>query len=163
MDGETMDEAARPARMTGLFPPLDRGPVMHRALRAITGGLVGTVVLGGFLLVLDTQARGTLSVAAVVGRFLGIDGRPLIAIALFAVVTVVVWPALFVAVEEYLPFGPDPAARAVAFAAVIGIVFVVVGRGSITGPILVIYVGFSVLAHLAYGFAFGSIYGRLAG
>jgi hypothetical protein len=136
---------------------------MHRALRAVAGGVVGTVVLGGFLLVLDTQSRGAISVAAVIGRFLGLAGRPLLAIALFGVVTAVGWPALFVAVEEYLPFGPDPAARGVAFAAVIGIVFVVVGRGPITGPILVIFVGFSVLAHLAYGFALGSVYGRLAG
>jgi hypothetical protein len=135
---------------------------MHRALRAVAGGVVGTVVLGGFLLVLDTQVRGALSVAAVIGRFLGIAGRPLLAIALFAVLTAVGWPALFVAVEESLPLGPDPAARGVVFAAVIGIVFVVVGRGTIAGPVVVIYVGFSVLAHLAYGFALGSVYGRLA-
>jgi hypothetical protein len=136
---------------------------MHRALRAVAGGVVGTLVLGVFLLVLDTQARGALSVAAVIGRFLGISGRPLLAIALFAVLTVVGWPALFVAVEEYLPLGPDPAARGVVFAAVIAVAFVVVGRGAIAGPILVIYVGFAVLAHLAYGFALGSVYGRLAG
>jgi hypothetical protein len=136
---------------------------MHRALRAVVGGVVGTLVLGFFLLVLDTQARGAVSVAAVIGRFLGIAGQPLVAIALFAVLTVVGWPALFVAVEEYLPLGPDPAARGVVFAAVIAVVFVVVGRGAIAGPILVIYVGFSVLAHLAYGFTLGSVYGRLAG
>jgi hypothetical protein len=136
---------------------------MHRALRAVAGGVVGTVVLGGFLLVLGTQSRSAMSVTAVIGRFLGLAGRPLLAIVLFGIVTVVGWPVLFAAVEEYLPFGPDPAARGVAFAAVIGVVFVVVGRGPITGPILVIYVGFSVLAHLAYGFALGSVYGRLAG
>ncbi len=136
---------------------------MHRALRAVGGGVVGTLVLGFFLLVLDTQARGALSVAGVVGRFLGISGRPVLAIALFAVLTAVGWPLLFVAVEEYLPFGPDPAARAVVFAGVIGVVFVAVGRGAIVGPILVIYTGFSLLAHLAYGFVLGSVYGRLAG
>jgi hypothetical protein len=136
--------------------------VMHRALRAVAGGVVGTLVLGFFLLVLDTQARGALSIGSVIGRFLGISGPPVLAIALFTVLTVVGWPALFVAVEEYLPFGPDPAARGVAFAAIVGVAFVVVGRGPIRGPILVLYVGFSLLAHLAYGFAFGSVYGRLA-
>ncbi|WP_435077384.1 DUF6789 family protein [Halococcus sp. AFM35] len=136
---------------------------MHRALRAVGGGVVGTFVLGFFLLVLDTQARGALSVAGVIARFLGISGRPVLAIALFAVLTAVGWPLLFVAVEEYLPLGPDPAARAVVFAGVIGVVFVAVGRGTIAGPILVIYVGFSLLAHLAYGFVLGSVYGRLAG
>jgi hypothetical protein len=136
---------------------------MHRALRAVAGGVVGALVLGFFLLVLDTQARGAVSVPAVIGRFLGIAGRPLLAIALFAVLTVIGWPALFVTVEEYLPLGPDPAARGVVFAAVIAVAFVVVGRGTITGPILVIYVGFAMLAHLAYGFALGSVYGRLAG
>lgn len=148
--------------MAGLLRPLDEDPGMHRALRAVVGGLVGTVVLGGFLLVLDTQSRGAMSVVAVIGRFLGITDRPLAAIALFAGLSAVGWPALFVAVEEYLPFGPDPAARAVAFAAVIGVVFVVVGRGPIGGPILVIFVGLSMVAYLAYGFALGSIYGRLA-
>ena len=135
---------------------------MHRALRAVGGGVVGTLVLGFFLLVLDTQARGALSVAGVVARFLGIPGRPVLAVALFVALAAVGWPALFVAVEEYLPFGPDPAARGVVFAAVIGVVFVVVGRGTIGGPILVLYVGFAMLAHLAYGFALGSVYGRLA-
>jgi hypothetical protein len=136
---------------------------MHRALRAVAGGVVGTLVLGFFLLVFDTQARDAVSVAAVIGRFLGIAGRPLLAIVLFAVLTVIGWPALFVTVEEYLPLGPDPAARGVVFAAVIAVAFVVVGRGTITGPVLVIYVGFAMLAHLAYGFALGSVYGRLAG
>lgn len=136
---------------------------MHRALRAVAGGVAGTLVMGFLLLVLDTQARGAVAVPAVVARFLGIPGRPLVALALFAVVAVVVWPALFVAVEDFLPLGPDPAVRGVVFAGVVGVVFVVVGRGDVTGPILVIYVGLSVLAHLAYGFVLGSVYGRLAG
>jgi hypothetical protein len=135
---------------------------MNRALRAVGGGVVGTIILGFLLLVLDTQARDAVSVPSVIARFVGIPGRPILAITLFAAVTLVVWPLLFVAVERYLPHGPDPASRGVVFAAIIGIVFVFVARGDISGPVLVVYVGLSLIAHLAYGFALGSIYGRLA-
>ena len=135
---------------------------MNRALRAVGGGVAGTIVLGIFLLVLDTQARGAVSIPSVIARFLGVPGRPILGIALFAAVNVVLWPLLFVAVERYLPRGPDPASRGVVFAAIIGIVFVFMGRGEVSGPIFFVYVGFSLIAHLAYGFVFGSIYGRLA-
>lgn len=134
---------------------------MHRGLRAVGGGVAGTVVMTAFLVVLDTQARGALSVPATIARFVGVPGRPLLALAVFAVVLVVGWPLLFLAVERSLPGGPDPAARAAVFAALLGIAFVVVGRGDIAGPILVLYVGFGLMAHLAYGFALGAVYGRL--
>lgn len=136
---------------------------MHRVVRALGGGVVGTAALSFFLLVLDTQARTALSVPAAIARFVGMPGDPLIAVALFAATVLIVWPLLFVALEDSLPRGPDPAARGMVFAAIIWVAFVLLGRGDIAGPILIIYVGFTLIAHLAYGFALGAVYGRLGG
>ena len=134
---------------------------MNRALRAVGGGVVGTVVMTFFLLILDTQARGAVSVSSVIARFVGVPGRPLLALLLFAAVLLLGWPLVFAVVERSLPGGSDSASRGVVFAAVIWVAFVVVGRGDVSGPILVIYVGFSLIAHLAYGFTLGAVYGRL--
>lgn len=134
---------------------------MHRVVRALGGGVAGTAVLSFFLLVLDTQARAALSVPAVVARFVGTPGNPPVAVVLFAVTALFVWPLLFIALEDSLPRGPDPAARGVVFAAIIWVVFVLLGRGDIAGPVLVVYVGFTLIAYLAYGFALGAVYGRL--
>lgn len=117
--------------------------------------------MGFFLTVLDVQARSAVDVPAVVARFVGTPGRYGLAVLLFGVVGVVVWPLLFLAVEEYLPGGPDSATRGVVFAAVVWVAFVLVGRGDISGPVLVLYVGFTLIAHLAYGFTFGAVYDRL--
>lgn len=134
---------------------------MNRLASAIAGGVAGTAVLSLLLVLLEAQTRSAIPLFPVIARFVGTPGRPAVGFVLFAVAGSVAWPLLFVALEPYLPRGPDPASRGVAFATVLWIAFVVTGRGDIDGPVLVIYVSYTLFAHWAYGFTLGAVYDRM--
>lgn len=122
------------------------------ALRAIGGGIAGTVVLSFFLILLEVQTRSRVRVGDVVIEYAGTPGEQSIAVALFLFVTAVVWPLGFVALERrnLLP-GRTRWRRAVIFAGALAVAFAVTGRGDLGGPVLVLY-GAGVLgAHVAYG------------
>lgn len=136
---------------------------MHRALRAIAGGIAGTALMSLLFLLLQAQTRSQIPMFDVIARFAGFPDEPALGFAIFILVGAIAWPLLFVAVLQYIPGGPDPAARGVVFAGVLWVFFVVTGRGNIGGALLVIYIGFTLLAHMAYGFTLGAVYQRLEG
>jgi len=122
------------------------------ALRAVGGGVAGTVVLSFLLLGLEAQTRSQVRAGDAVVRYVGILGQQSIAVAIFVLVTAVVWPLLFVALDrrDLLP-GRTRGRRAVAFSIALALAFAVTGRGDLSGPVLVLY-GVGVLgAHVAYG------------
>lgn len=49
----------------------------------------------------------------------------------------------------------------IVFAFVLWIAFVITGRGPIGWPLIIVYAGLTLLAHLAYGFTLGAVYARL--
>lgn len=134
---------------------------MNRVSSVIAGGVAATAVMTLMLLLLEVETRSAMDVFYVIALFVGTPQDPATGFALFVFAGVVAWPLLFLALEPYLPRGPDPAARGVVFAAILWVPFVVLGRGDIAGPLLIIYVGFTLLAHVAYGFTLGAVYGRL--
>lgn len=134
---------------------------MNRPLSAIAGGVAGTAVMTLLLLLLEVQTREAIPVFDVIARFVGTPGNQTVGFVLFALAGAVAWPLLFVAVEPYLPRGPDPAARGAVLGAILWVAFVVTGRGDIGGPLLVIYAAYTLFAHLIYGFVLGAVYGRL--
>lgn len=135
---------------------------MHRAVRAIAGGAVGTALMSLVFVLMEVQTRYVLHIFAVIARFVRQPGNLYLGFVLFALAGAVVWPLLFVALEDYIPRGPDPAVRGMVFAAALWVPFAVTGRGDLTGPILLVYATFTLFAHLVYGFTLGAVYDSLA-
>lgn len=136
---------------------------MNRPASAIVGGLVGTTILSALLILLEVQTRSRIRVFSVIARFVGMPDEVFLGFVIYLFAGVVAWPLLFVALERYIPRGPDPAARGVVFATVLWLFFVITGRGDLTGPILIIYAAYTLFAHWAYGFVLGAVYARLRG
>ena len=134
---------------------------MNRLSSAVAGGLAATAVMTLLLLLLEAETRSAMALFYVIARFVGTPERPATGFAVFVVAGVAAWPLLFLALEPYLPRGPDPGARGAVFGAVLWVPFVILGRGDIEGPLLALYVGYTLFAHLAYGFTLGAVYGRL--
>jgi hypothetical protein len=88
-------------------------------------------------------------------------GNTFIGFIIFAVVGTFLWPLLFVAIEPSLPFDDSPS-NGMILGAVLWVAFFVLGRGDITGPLLAVFAGFTIAAHLAYGFLLGLLYSRFA-
>lgn len=134
---------------------------MDRVPSVIAGGISATAVLTLSLLLLEVQTREQIRMFDVIARFVGLPNQTTVGFVLFIVAGVLAWPLLFVAIEEYLPFGPDPAGRGVAMAVALWVAFAYTGRGTMTGPLLIIYVGYTFLSHVAYGFVLGAVYAHL--
>lgn len=134
---------------------------MNRPASAIAAGVAATAVLSTLLLLLEVETRSTIRLFEVAAAFAGTPGRPLVGFVLFAVAGSVAWPLLFVALEPYLPRGPDPVARGVVFATVLWLLFVLTGSRGLQGSVLVIFAGYTLFAHWAYGFTLGAVYARL--
>jgi hypothetical protein len=134
---------------------------MNRPFSAISGGIAGTAVLSLLMIFLEVQTRSQIEIFHVIARFVGLPDHLVIGFALFVAAGILAWPLLFIALEPYIPRGPDPAARGVVFAFVLWVAFAITGRGSIGWPLIIIYVGLTLLAHLAYGFTLGAVYARL--
>lgn len=130
---------------------------MNRPLRAIAGGVVGTAVLSMLLLLLEVETRNALVVFEAVARFVGVPGRRGVGFVLFVLAGSVAWPLLFAALHTWLGEG-DAVPRGMAFAALLWVVFVIVGGSGIEGAVLIIFAGFTLLAHLAYGFTLAVVY-----
>ncbi|WP_129114571.1 DUF6789 family protein [Halegenticoccus tardaugens] len=135
---------------------------MNRPLSAIAGGVAGISVMSVLLLLLEVETREAIGLFEAVARFVGMPGNQFLGVIIFLVAGAVAWPLLFLALEDYLPGGPDPATRGMAFASVLWIAFVIAGRGDIGGPLFVVYAGLTLVAHLAYGFTLGAVYARLS-
>lgn len=134
---------------------------MNRGRSALAGGIAATAVMSLLLVLLEAETRSALEVFYVIARFVGTPTDPATGFALFVAAGVLAWPLLFVALEPYLPRGPDPAARGVVFATILWVPFVILGRGDIGGPLVVFYAVYTLVAHWAYGFTLGAVYARL--
>lgn len=136
---------------------------MHRVGGAVAGGVAGTGLMSIVFALMEVQTRYVLLIFDVIARYVRQPGSPYVGFVLFAVVGSVVWPLVFVALEDYIPRGPDPAVRGMVFAAVLWIPFVITGRGDLGWPTVLLYATFTLFAHLVYGFTLGAVYASLSG
>jgi len=134
---------------------------MDRVPSVIAGGIAGTATLSLLMLLLEVQTREQILTFDVIARFVGVPGQPSIGFVLFVLAGTIAWPLVFIAVERYLPFGPDPAGRGVALSLALWVAFVITGRGDIGGPLLIIFVGYTLVSHVVYGFILGAVYAHL--
>ncbi len=135
---------------------------MNRLVRAAVAGTAATAVMMLLFLFLATQTRLTLDVPAIIARFVGVPDQFAVGMAIFTLAGVIAWPVLFVALSPYigrLLRTDDLPVQAVAFAVVLWIAFVLLGQPADLGvQFLFIYLFFTFLAHLAYGFTLGVVY-----
>ena len=61
-----------------------------------------------------------------------------------------------------LPGGNDAATQGLLFGLVLWVAFLVLGTGELTWPFVLLYLFFTLVGHLAYGFILGFGYDRLA-
>lgn len=136
---------------------------LRHPVSAVAGGVAGMAVMSVLLLLLEVETREQIGVFDAVARFAGQPDSIFVGFVLFVLAGAIAWPLLFLALEDYIPTSPDPATRGAVFATVLWVAFVALGRGDISGPLLVIYAVFTLISHLAYGFVLGAVYGRLTG
>ncbi|MFC5971339.1 DUF6789 family protein [Halomarina salina] len=136
---------------------------MDRVPSVIAGGVAGTAVLSLLLILLEVQTREQILVFDVIARFVGVPGQQTVGFVIFLIAGIVAWPLVFLAIEDYIPGGPDPAARGVVLSIPLWIAFDIAGRGDIAGPLLLVYIALTFVAHVAYGWVMGAVYAHLHG
>lgn len=134
---------------------------MNKALRAAAGGVAGTAVLTLGLVVTDMETGYRIGIFEAIASFVGTPERLTLGFVLFLAAGVLAWPLVFLAVEDYLPGGPDPAVRGTLFAVVLWVAFAFMGSPGVGFPLVVPYLAFTLVAHLAYGYIMGAVYAQL--
>ena len=134
---------------------------MNRIAGGILGGATGISVMSLLFLMLEVETREQVRAFDAVARYVGMPGNTFVGFVTFAFVGTVIWPLLFVAIEPSLPFD-DPPSNGMVLGAALWIAFFVLGRGDISGPLLAVFAGFTIAAHLAYGFLLGAFYNRFS-
>ena len=132
---------------------------MHRILRATGSGVIATTVMIFALLIIDVETRSKLSLFEALARFFGVSGHVGLGVILFLVFGILVWPVVFVYVNGYLPPENDPAVKGMLFATVLWIAFILIGSAQMDVILVLFYLVVTLLAHLAYGFTLGLLYG----
>lgn len=137
---------------------------MNRFFRSIGAGVAATTVMMAIFLFMQVQTRSKLGAPESIARFVGVPGHRYIGLAIFIAVGILVWPVVFAAIEDRLaslPGGRDVAIRGVVFGLLLWIAFLVLGSGQLTWPFVVLYLLFTLIGHVAYGFTLGITYQRL--
>ena len=136
---------------------------MNRALSAVLGGVVGTAVMSVVLAMIEVEARYAIGIFEAIARFARVPGEPALGFLIYVLVGTLAWPLLFLSLEEYVPLDLDPAVAGMLMGTVLWFAFAIIGRGDMGGPLLLVYLSFTLLAHLAYGFALGAVYAKFSG
>lgn len=138
---------------------------MNRFLRAISAGVAATTVMSLIFLFSQVQTRQQLGAPESIARFVGLPDHHVAGFAIFAAAGILVWPVVFVLVRGVLaelPGGDDPVTSGLLFGLLLWFAFLVLGTGDLTWPFVLLYLFFTLVGHLAYGFVLGFVYGRLA-
>lgn len=129
------------------------------------GGAVGTAVMtvvlvaGAQVGAFDVGSFATLSQTVGASGLLGASPVGL-GYALFVLGGMVIWPLLLVSIGTYLP-GARFATQGLPFGVVLWTGFAPAFYGGQTGLVLAGYVVVTLVGHLAYGFALGSVFDYL--
>lgn len=137
---------------------------MNRFLRAISAGVAATTVMMLVFLFSQVQTRSQLGAPEAIARFVGMPENHFVGFVVFCAIGIAVWPIVFVFLRERFTGrrGPrDPTVQGLAFGVALWLAFLVFGTGQLTWPFLVLYLLFTLVGHLAYGFVLGYVYERV--
>ncbi|MFB9808184.1 DUF6789 family protein [Haladaptatus pallidirubidus] len=140
-------------------------PAVWEALQTLKAGIVSTGLMLFIFTIAEAETRFALGVPAAVAEFVGMPGQLYLGFAVFVFAGVVVWPLLFAAIDDNLrviPAGEDVGIRGIVFALILWAAFLLLGSAGLQleGPFFVLYLVFTLLAHLAYGYSLGILYAR---
>jgi hypothetical protein len=138
--------------------------IVGDGLIGAAGGLVGTAMMTGVLLIAESVGVFARESFAELGGLAGLEAfGPAIVVGylVFLFNGMVPFPLLFAAVMEYLP-GDRPPLSGMAFGAILWTGFVIVFYEGFGGLGLVLYVGLTLAAHLAYGLGLGLVFEYLS-
>lgn len=137
---------------------------MNRFLRAIGAGAAATTVMMLVFLFSQVQTRSQLGAPEAIARFVGLPDQHVVGFIVFAAAGVLVWPIVFVFARRLLvelPGGNDAAVQGMLFGLVLWVAFLVLGTGQLTWPFVLLYLFFTLVGHLAYGFVLGFAFERM--
>jgi hypothetical protein len=132
--------------------------------RTIGGGVAGTIVMSVVLVVAEVEARFELGVGPAIARYAGVPDQPALGLLVFLFTGMVVFPLVFLWLEDYLarvPGGEDPAIRGIAFSLPLWVVYVAIGSPDLNSLEGMLHLSFTLFAHLMYGFTLGAVYHSL--
>ncbi|MBX0296747.1 DUF6789 family protein [Haloarcula nitratireducens] len=132
---------------------------MRKLWRTLVSGVVSTVIMMFLLLLIDIQTRARLLLFETLARLFGLPGRVGLGFLVAVFFGVVVWPALFVAAEPYLPPEGDEAVSGMLFATALWVGFLLIGTAEIPLFLFPFYAAVTLITHLVYGFVLGLVYG----
>jgi hypothetical protein len=130
------------------------------------GGFAGTALLTVVLLVAATLGGFDVSSFATTARLVGAGAlfgdRLLVPVGYFIFLGggMTTWPLLFASLGEYLP-GRNYAERGLVYGGVLWTGFVLAFYADYTGLSLAVYVLATLVGHLGFGFALGSVFDYL--
>jgi hypothetical protein len=128
------------------------------------GGLVGTAMMTGVLLIAQSVGVFSQESFASLGGLAGLEvlGPPIVVgYLVFLFNGMVPFPLLFASVMEYLP-GDRPPVSGMVFGAILWTGFVLVFYEGFAGLELGLYVVLTLVAHLAYGLGLGLVFEYLS-
>lgn len=134
---------------------------MVRVLRSIGSGVVATAVMMGTFLFMQAQTRSRLGAPEAIASYVGLPDRANLGIALFVAIGVLVWPVVFAFVHGRLPDAVadvDAGVLGLGFGAVLWVFFLLLSSGGPQWPFVLLYLAFTLIAHLAYGYTLGLAY-----
>ena len=161
-DGASHDDPALEEGAVEDAYPTPEPNELERAAGGIAGGIVGTTLMTGVLFLVNATLTPGIDVFGTLAELAGVGGSPTLGLALFFGAGTFAWPLLFVTLGAYLPGATRPQ-QGIVFAAVLWTGFVVAFASRYAGFDLVVFVAFSVVTHLAYGWVLGFVSARLTG
>jgi hypothetical protein len=135
---------------------------LARALAGIAGGVAGTMLMTGVLFLVNATLSPGIDVFGTLAELAGVGNEPALGLGLFFGAGAFAWPLLFVTLGAYLPSATRPR-QGIVFAAILWTGFVVAFYSRYAGLDLVVFLAFSVVTHLAYGWVLGFVSARLTG
>ncbi|WP_227131267.1 DUF6789 family protein [Halorubellus salinus] len=135
---------------------------LERAVGGIAGGIVGTMLMTGVLFIVNATLTPRIDVFGTLAELAGVGNAPALGLALFFGAGMFAWPLLFVTLGAYLPGATRPQ-QGIVFAAVLWTGFITAFYSRYAGFDLLVFVVFSVVTHLAYGWVLGFVSARLTG
>lgn len=136
--------------------------VPRTVVAGVAGGFVGTSLMTLVLFVVNALYGQQLRVFRTLSELSGGGGDVFLGFLLFFAAGSLAWPLLFVTAGVYLPGGTRPR-QGVVFAMLIWVGFVLAFSGRYVAVDLLVFVAFSVVAHVVYGYVLGLVVARITG
>lgn len=135
-------------------------------IQTVKAGIASTAIMLFVFLAAESESGFKLGVPSAIAKFVGMPGKIYLGFFVFLFIGVVVWPLVFAAVEDrftVIPGTEDIGVRGILFSLLLWLAFLGLGSAGLqleNSALIVLYLAFSLLAHVAYGYSLGVFYGR---